>query len=41
MAPQIEAGTQAAKVAAVAAGASAKDVERESAAARLLGAGTG
>ena len=39
MAPQTAAGETAAKVAAVAAGASAKDIERESTAARLLGAG--
>lgn len=36
---QESAGKSAAKLAAVAAGGSAKDIEKESAAARLLGAG--
>ena len=39
MAPEAQAGTGAAKVAIVAAGGSAKDIEKESAMARLVGAG--
>ena len=39
MAPESPAAAGAAKVVAVAAGGSAKDIEKESAAARLLGAG--